>query len=184
MCILCKLITTFESQHFKQCPLQTTKRYWNSSSVAKTLHNILQYLTIHSFINDDPVKLLGSLIATQCCAMLQLVLFNISAFHSCLTKHSPHPSTHFLPPLVWSHNVPGSPSGADTIYCAQNHYITTVFSLHTQYNKTHNVWVVRPQLLSALQCERSQGSAQRPQDPLEIENTKKENYNHVTTTNK
>ena len=39
-------------------------------------------------------------------------------------------------------------------------------------------------LLGALQRERSQGSAQRPQDPLETENTQKENYNHVTTTNK
>ena len=39
-------------------------------------------------------------------------------------------------------------------------------------------------LLGALQRERSQGSAKRPQDPLKTENTKKENYNHVTTTNK
>ena len=39
-------------------------------------------------------------------------------------------------------------------------------------------------MLGALQHERSQGGAQRPQDPLETENTRKENYNHVTTTNK
>ena len=42
----------------------------------------------------------------------------------------------------------------------------------------------RVALLGALQRKRSQGSAQRPQDPLETENTQKREYNHVTTTNK
>ena len=46
-----------------------------------------------------------------------------------------------------------------------------------------SLWV-SPFMLGALQRERSQGGAQRPQDPLETENTKKENYNHVTTTDK
>ena len=39
-------------------------------------------------------------------------------------------------------------------------------------------------VLGALQRERSQGGTQRPQDPLETENTRKANYSHVTTTNK
>ena len=39
-------------------------------------------------------------------------------------------------------------------------------------------------VFGALQCIRSQGDAQRPQDPLKTENTKRKNYNNVTTTNK